>query len=104
MTKKKTKTKSEYYYWIAVNGPSVAISSLPLPTTVCVSPTPELLIGFTDYDEAAKIQQFLLTAKIENVQKYMQTLPDKLKLNQIQHVIRPQKPEPCSYSTVWSAG
>jgi len=103
MAKSKTKTKSEFYYWLAVNGPSVSISPIPLPETVNVSPTPELLIGFSEYDEATQIHQFLLNTKIENVNKYMQTLPEKLKSNEIQQVIRPKNPEPCSYSTVWSA-
>lgn len=97
-----TKTKTARYFWLAINGPSVAISSIPLSTKVSVSPTPELLIGFEDFSEAKKIQHFLLTAKIRNVNKYIQTIPQKLKSNEVQHVIQPKKPEPCSHTTLWS--
>ena len=97
-----TNTKKECYYWLAVNGPSVAISTLPFSKEVSVSPRPELLIGFTDLSEAKKIQQFFLTAKIEYVNKYIHTLPEKLESNEVQCVIHPEMPEPCSYTTNWS--
>jgi len=97
-----TKTKTARYYWLAINGPSVAISSIPLSTKVSVSPRPELLIGFNDFSEAKKIQHFLLTAKIRNVNKYIHTLPEKLESNEVQCVIHPEMPEPCSYTTNWS--
>ena len=40
------------YYWIAINGASVTMSSLPLPRTITVKPVPQLLLGFDRAEEA----------------------------------------------------
>lgn len=94
--------KTQKYYWLAVNGPSVAASMVPLSMNLYVSPTPEQLIGFASYEEMQKTQQFLLTAPIEDVAEFMDTLPPRIRSGEIQYK-RPRRPEPPSRgATMWS--
>ena len=43
------------YYWIAVNGASVALCAIAVTRAVC-SPVPEQLFGFPTLEEAKKVQ------------------------------------------------
>lgn len=89
-----TKDDETKWYWIAVNGPSCAASSVPMPATVSVRPTPEQLIGFRSREEQLKAQHFLLTAPIGEVEKYMRTtLLAKYEKGEVA-VIHPKAPDP----------
>lgn len=89
----KVKTKTQRYYWLAINGPSVAASVMPLSKNVVVSPTPEQLVGYTTLEEMKKTQQFLLTAPIKKVAEYMESLPPRIRSGEVQYK-RPLNPEP----------
>jgi hypothetical protein len=83
------------YYWLAINGPWVAACMAPLSMDLYVSPTPEQLIGFAIYEEMKKMQQFLLTAPIEDVAEFMNTLPPRIRSGEVQYK-PPRRPEPTS--------
>lgn len=62
-------------YWIAINGPSAAITAVPCPLShLTVSPTPETLLGYTTFGEQHHRQTFFLTAPMEHVEAYMEQL------------------------------
>lgn len=92
----------EQFYWLAINGASVAASSIPLPVTVRVSPTPEQLIGFRSREEQVAAQQFFLNAPIKEVSRYMnEELLDKIKSGEVAYT-KPDKPEPpTTGATLW---
>ena len=98
-------SKDDSYFWLAINGASVTASSMPLPMTVRVRPTPELLIGFRS--EAAQIaaQRFFLTAPIKTIDKFMKhEMPRKIKAGELV-CIKPNKPKPPTKGrTVWESG
>lgn len=81
------------YYWIAINGPSVAMSSLPLPTTVEVRPVPQVLLGFDSAEEASEALHFFLTASIPECKKRLRELARRAKRGEIVN-IEPDNPEP----------
>ena len=58
---------TDKYFWIAINGASVAAQPMAIEGTPYVWPTPEQLIGYRTFEEQHKVQQFLLTAPIEEV-------------------------------------
>jgi hypothetical protein len=93
---------NELYYWLAINGPSVAASSIPMPRTVRVSPVPEQMIGFRSRDEQLAIQKFLLTAPMSQVEKFMKKeMPRKLKNGEVIG-IKMKNPEPFTTGeTMW---
>ena len=94
-------TKKKKYFWLALNGPSVAATAIPLSNDLSVTPTPEQLIGFSTFEEAKRIQQFLLTAPMEEVVKYMESLPPRIRSGEVQY-IRPENPEPYTEgATAW---
>ncbi|MBX3444358.1 MAG: hypothetical protein KF774_18295 [Planctomyces sp.] len=98
------KAKKKRYYWIALNGPSVAATTIPLSKNLSVSPTPEQLLGFSTYDEAKRIQHFLLTSPMEEVVKYIESLPPRIRSGEVQY-IRPTNPEPYTEGiTAWHDG
>lgn len=67
-----TTGNDEQFYWLAINGASVAASGIPMPVTVRVHPTPEQLIGFRTREAHLATQNLLLTAPISEVDKFMQ--------------------------------
>lgn len=85
--------KKKRYYWLALNGPTVTWSMAPLSEKLSVTPTPEQLIGFSTYEEAKRVQHFLVTAPMEKVAEYMESLPPKIRSGEIQ-ILRPKNPEP----------
>lgn len=95
---------SSKYFWLAVNGASCAASGLlALPTTLQVRPTPEQLLGFKTREEQLATQKFLLTAPIEEIAAFMQSLPDKIERGEILYM-RPANPEPPTKGqTIWIA-
>tara|TARA_R110002095_G_scaffold35239_2_gene33278 strand:+ start:359 stop:613 length:255 start_codon:yes stop_codon:yes gene_type:complete len=58
--------------------------------------------GFAIYEEMKKMQQFLLTAPIEDVAEFMNTLPPRIRSGEVQYK-PPRRPEPTSRgATMWS--
>ena len=98
-------SKGESYFWLAINGASVTGSSIPLPVTVRVRPTPELLIGFRSKAEQVAAQRFLLTAPIKTIGKFMKDeMPRKVKTGEVV-CIRPENPKPpTGGTTIWEFG
>jgi len=98
-------SKDDSYFWLAINGASVTASGMPLPMTVRVRPTPELLIGFRS--EAAQIaaQRFFLTAPIKTIDTFMKhEMPRKIRAGELV-CIKPNKPKPPTKGrTVWESG
>jgi hypothetical protein len=58
-------------YWIAINGPSCAICSMPLKEPL-VTPTPEEMFGFLTLEEAERAQRICLMAPIKKVERFME--------------------------------
>ncbi len=84
----------EQFFWLAINGASVAASGVPMPMTVRVQPTPDQLIGIRTRDAQLAAQQFLLTAPIGEVDKFMkEEMPRKFNSGEVVY-IRPENPEP----------
>lgn len=97
--------QNEEFYWLAINGASCAASSVPLRPTLQVHPTPEQLIGFRTRDEQLSVQQFLLSAPIDEVEKFMrEEMPRKVHAGEVL-CIRPANPEPPTRGdTLWELG
>ena len=86
--------KTKDWWWLAINGASCAVCSLPMPATVAVAPIPEQLIGFASRDEQIAAQEFVLTAPIDEVAEFMNTtILDKVQSGEVAY-IRPQSPDP----------
>jgi len=81
------------WWWLAVNGASCAASSAPLPSNIIVSPTPEQLLGFRTREDQVAAQKLLLTAPMEDVNRFMETFATKVKSGEVAYV-RPEAPEP----------
>lgn|GEM_PF-5034765 len=85
---------ADEWWWLAVNRASCAACVVQLRAEgVAASPVPEQLIGFRTREEQLEIQQFLITASIDDVSRYMATLPAKIKSGEVAYV-RPRNPEP----------
>lgn len=97
-----TGTQSDNFYWLAINGASVAASSLPMPLTVTVRPIPEQLIGYRTRKAQFAAQEFLLTASISEVASFMANeMPGKIESGEVVY-IRPNNPEPpTTGATLW---
>jgi hypothetical protein len=90
------------WWWLAVNGASVAGCFFPARASeLKVTPVPERLIGFRTQAEQLEIQQFLLSASIQDINRYTASLPPKVKAGEVGFV-RPSHPEPPQDTTMWS--
>jgi hypothetical protein len=88
-------------YWIALNGSSCALFSLPLRNPK-VTPTPQQLLGFPTLEEAKWAQNICLTAQMSHVKKFMKRLRADVLTGRIRH-IRPQHPQPPTRNeTIWT--
>ncbi len=67
----KDEMSKELLYWLAINGASCAMSSMPMPGTVTVTPRPKMLVGFLTHAEAKTAQHSMLTAPIAKCRKLM---------------------------------
>jgi hypothetical protein len=67
-------TPDNFYFWVAINGPSVSMAPYPFPRTFKCSPVPELLLGFSNLKEAKAFHQFALTAPLLEVRERIATL------------------------------
>ena len=91
----------ERKYWIAINGSSCAMSSLPLLEPM-VTPTPEQLLGFPTWDEARHAQRLCLTAPMSEVRRFLESLASDVRAGRIR-VIQPQHPQPPTVNgTAWT--
>lgn len=85
---------NEMFFWLAINGPTAAASSIPMPCTVRVSPVPEQMIGFRSREEQLAVQKFLLTAPMSEVENFMkEEMPRKLQSGEVIG-IKMKNPEP----------
>src|ERR1700733_10572904 len=90
----------DLHYWIALNGSSCAMASLPMKEPQ-VSPVPQQLFGFPTYEEAKRAQKLCLPAPIKTVNEYIQSLGQAIKAGRVKY-IRPANPEPqTSGPTMW---
>lgn len=91
-------TAETTYYWIAINGPSVAANlSVPV-SSVKVTPTPQSLVGFPTREEASEAQRFLLNAPIEDIPAQ---LVKWQKRDEIKIIIQPHPEPPTRGATQW---
>jgi hypothetical protein len=88
------------YYWIAINGPSAAMTPIPFPDSVVCSPRPEVLVGIRDHAEAKRVQRLLLTAPIDEARREVERLEHSRDVV-FRRVDSPQGP---GASTEWSVG
>jgi hypothetical protein len=79
------------FWWIAINGPTCAMSFMPLryPTVV---PTPEQMLGFPTREEAQHAQHVCLTAPMDEVKRFLTSLAPDVKVGRIK-VIQPEHPQ-----------
>jgi hypothetical protein len=93
------------YYWLAINGESVAASELAVePERVCCSPVPSQLLGFRTREEQLRARRLLLAAPAEHVEEWVARACADVRVGCIA-VINPPNPEPPSKGpTVWMAG
>jgi hypothetical protein len=91
------------WWWIAINGPSCAASSVPLPISVVVSPIPEHLLGFRTREEQMTTLRFLLNARLADVETFMTVkIPTKIRSREIVYR-RPHNPESFTHGpTRWT--
>lgn len=84
-------------YWIAINGSSCAICSIPCEEVPTVSPRPEVMFGFETLGEARAAQASALNDPIAVVKERMASW-----LKGSIRVVRFDNPEPqTSGETVW---
>ena len=79
-------------YWIALNGPSCAMSSIPMCNPL-LTPTPEQMLGFPTHEEAKRAQRICLEAPMKEVRKFLAGLAPDVKSGRIR-VIQPKHPQP----------
>jgi hypothetical protein len=98
----KTQTETKYYYWLAINGASCAMSSTPMPMWVRVSPRPHYLLGYRTYEEAKAYQEFFLDAPIKDIKRWWRKdFPIKIKRDEIVMKQYDQPEPPTTGSTLW---
>jgi hypothetical protein len=95
-------SKPEKWWWLAINGASVAAAFGELTDPV-VYPTPEQLIGYPTRKEQLRYQKYLLEAPIEDVTKYMkETVPVLIRQGQVAYR-KPKRPQPPTHGpTAWT--
>jgi hypothetical protein len=79
-------------YWIALNGPSCAMSSIPMRNPL-LTPTPQQMFGFPTHEEAKQAQHICLEAPIKEVRRFLADLAPDVKTGRIR-VIHPKHPQP----------
>lgn len=87
----------KYFYWLAINGPTVVMSSIP-GARPNVTPVPETLVGFPEQKEAEEMMNFLLSAPIEKCRERVEGWKRRNDLE----IVVPPNPEPPSAHTAWS--
>lgn len=101
-----TADKTRLYYWIAVNGSSVALCDTPATPEIWCRPVPLNLWGFPTLEEAQAAQQFLLTAPLEHMEAKVESWRqrDDVALLVFDEPDPPTKGETCWFvpTTSWS--
>lgn len=88
-------------YWIAINGSSCALTSLPFQKPLC-TPTPAQMLGFPTLEEAQHAQGVYLNATMDEVCSFLEGLRPDVKSGRIL-VIQPTHPQPqTSGPTMWT--
>jgi hypothetical protein len=88
-------------YWIAINGPSCAISVIPLRKPK-VTPTPEQLFGFPNFEDAEKAQRIFLTDPVKTIHRFLRKLGADIEAGRVLY-IRPEHPQPPTKgATAWT--
>ena len=90
---RKEANKHRDFWWLAINGASCAASPCALRPSVEVIPTPEQLLGFPTRDEQIQVQTFLLTAPINDVERFLVELTPRVLSGEVE-AIRPENPQP----------
>jgi hypothetical protein len=86
-------------YWIAINGSSCALSSLPFRNPMLI-PTPEQMLGFPT--RAEKVQRLCLQAPMDEMRKLLAGLAPDVTSGRVR-VIRPEHPQPSTRGpTMWT--
>jgi hypothetical protein len=83
---------SDKRYWIAINGPTCAISSFPFRNPM-VTPTPQVMFGFPTYEEAQHAQRILLGSSNYEASKFFKSFVPDVRLGRIR-IINPEHPQP----------
>lgn len=86
--------KDQEYFWLAVNGASCAACDFP-SATIAAKPIPEFFIGYFTRKEQLEKQDFILKAPLNQVRKYIESLPSKAKKGKLKIIKNknPGKPE-----------
>ncbi|MET4034931.1 MULTISPECIES: hypothetical protein [unclassified Bradyrhizobium] len=87
-------------YWIAINGPSCALSPLPLRNPL-LTPTPEQMLGFPTSEEAERAQRICLESPMDEVVRFLETLRPDVDSGRIR-VIQPEHPQPPASQSIWT--
>jgi hypothetical protein len=90
----------EKRYWIAINGPSCAISSIPFSNPI-TSPVAYQYIGFRTYAEARQAQKICLHGTEAEMESFFRVNKQRVRSGDIR-VIQPPAPQPWTKGpTLW---
>jgi hypothetical protein len=93
--------RTDERYWIALNGASCALTSLPLRNPL-VTPTPQQLLGFPTLKEAKRAQRICLQSSMNEVQRFFTSLSPDVRAGRVR-VINPEQPQlPTRCPTMWT--
>lgn len=85
-------------FWIAINGDSCALCSIPLRNPL-VTPTPEHLFGFETLEEAQEAREINLTGSARQIKQLVKRLSTDFSIR----YIRPKHPQaPTREATAWT--
>jgi hypothetical protein len=87
-------------YWIAINGSSCALASMPMCNPM-TTPTAWQLIGFPTLEEAKRAQRICLKAPMDEIKKFFATLRPDVKSGRVR-VIQHEHPQPPQEPLLWT--
>ena len=90
---------TERRYWIALNGPSCAISRTPWRNPVTI-PVAQQYFGFPTLAEAERAQDICLHQPEAEVRRFLESLSPDVKCGRIR-VIQPPYPQPPTRDATW---
>jgi hypothetical protein len=90
---------TEKKYWIALNGPSCAISRTPWMQPVTI-PVAQQYLGFPTLEEAERAQDICLHQPDAEVQRFLESLSPDVQSGRIR-VIEPPSPQPPTKGAPW---
>ena len=97
-------TDKRKWWWLAINGASCAASSFPVEKSrLCISPIPEIVIGYETQDEQIERQKFFLNAAIPDIERYLQgELMALVSIQQATAQRLPNPEPPTDGPTIWT--